>query len=187
MFASSLSGICWPEGVPTSRLPICCCILTEFRFHTHDQIEQLLALDDLGCCLAAYSSLNDRLDVGYIDAVTGDLVAIHIDQQAGLAEFANNRQFGKSRHLREPALDFERLALQNIQVGAIDLYGKRALQARQSLVDCIFGRLRVIEDDSGKCLRVASGCPRSALPCYGSRRSSMRHRHKASIPRKTRR
>src|ERR1035438_5390295 len=91
-----------------------CFILPEFRFHTHDQIEQLLALDDLGCRLAAYGSLKNSLDVSHIDAVTSYFVAIDIDQQAGLAEFANNRQFGKSGHLRKPALDVECLALKSI-------------------------------------------------------------------------
>jgi len=39
--------------------------------------------------------------------------------------------------------------LQHVQVGSIDFHGQRALEARKSLIDSIFRRLGVIEDNSG--------------------------------------
>ncbi len=53
MSASWLSGICWPSGVPTSRLPISLRAAAELRLHAHDEIEELLALNDLGGRLSA--------------------------------------------------------------------------------------------------------------------------------------
>ncbi len=57
--------------------------------------------------------------------------------------------------LREPALDLERLALENIQVGSVNLDRKRTLETRQRFIDCIFGGLCVIENDTGECLELA--------------------------------
>ena len=127
-------------------------VLAELRLHAHDEIEQLFALNHLRGGLAAHRRLHDGFHVGDVDAVARDLVAIDIDQQAGLAEFAHDGQFRESGHLRETALDLERLALQDIQVGSVDLYGERALQSGQRFVHRVFGRLRVVEDDSGKAL-----------------------------------
>src|SRR6185437_7145360 len=92
-------------------------VLAEFGFHAHHQIEKLLALDDLGCRLSANSRLDNRLNVSHVDAVPGNLVAIDIDKKAWLAKFANHCEFGKTRYLREPALDLECFALKSIQVG----------------------------------------------------------------------
>src|SRR5215470_15383830 len=57
----------------------------EFGLHPYDEIEEFLALDDLRCGLTSYGGLNDALDVGNIDAVACDFVAIHLDKKAGLA------------------------------------------------------------------------------------------------------
>ena len=39
MSENSLSGICCPSGVPTSRLPISFAIAAELRLHAHDKVE----------------------------------------------------------------------------------------------------------------------------------------------------
>ena len=67
-----------------------------------------------------------------------------------IRDSAYDGQLRKSRHLREPALDLQRFALQNVQVRAIDFYRERTLKSRQRFVDRVFGGLSVIEDNSRK-------------------------------------
>ena len=64
----------------------------ELRLHAHHQVEELFALDHLGGRLAAHGGLDHGFHVGDIDAVARDLVAVHVDQQAGLAKFPHHGQ-----------------------------------------------------------------------------------------------
>ena len=95
-----------------------------------------------------------RFHVRHIDAVARDFVAIHVDQQAGLAELAHHGQLRESRNLRESSFDLERFVLQHVQVRAVDFHGQRALQSGERFVHGVFGGLRVIENHAGK----ASSC-----------------------------
>ena len=58
---------------------------SDIGLHAHDQVEQLLALNDLRGRLAADSGLDHAFDVGDIDAITRDFLAVHVDLHAGLA------------------------------------------------------------------------------------------------------
>ena len=131
----------------------------ELRLHADDQIEQLFALNDLRGGLSADGGRDHGFHVGDVDSVAGDLVAIHIDQQAGLAKFADYREFGKTGDFGQHVLDLDRLVLQDIQVLAIDFDGQRTLEAGQSLVDRVFRGLSVVKDDSGKGVELlVDGC-----------------------------
>ncbi len=64
----------------------------ELRLHAHHQIEQLLALDDLGHRLSADRRRDHGFHIGNVDSVARNLVAVHIDQQARLAKLAHHGQ-----------------------------------------------------------------------------------------------
>ena len=64
----------------------------ELRLHAHHQVEQLLALDDLGHRLPADGGRDHGFHVGDVDSVARNLVAVHIDQQARLAQLAHDGQ-----------------------------------------------------------------------------------------------
>ena len=100
MFASSLKRNLLAGGRADEQVADLLGVLAELRLHADDEVEQLLALNDLGGRLAADGGLNDRFDVGDVDAVARDLVAIDVDQQAGLAEFADDGEFGEAGNLR---------------------------------------------------------------------------------------
>ena len=122
----------------------------ELGLHADHQVEQLFSLDDLGDSLAADCGLDHRFHVGDIDSITRNLVAIDINQQAGLAEFAHYRQIGKAGHVGQDILDLHGLVLKDVQIVAIDLDRQRTLQTGQRLVHRIFRGLGVVEDDSRK-------------------------------------
>src|SRR5579862_5506736 len=75
-------------------------VLSELRLHAHYEIEELLALNHLRRCLAAHRRLDHAFHIRHIYAVTGDLLAIHLDQEARLAELAYHGEFRKSGYLR---------------------------------------------------------------------------------------
>ena len=74
-------------------------VLAELRLHAHDEVEQFFALNHLRGGLSAHGRLHHRFHVGNIDAVAGDFVAIHVDQQAGLAQLAHHGEFREARNL----------------------------------------------------------------------------------------
>src|SRR5579872_3167648 len=90
----------------------------ELRLHAYYEVEELFALDHLGGGLSAHRRLHYRLNIGHVDSVTRDLVAVHINQQAGLSQFAHHRQFRKARHSGEHVLDLDGPILQHIQIVA---------------------------------------------------------------------
>ena len=132
------------------QVPDLCGAAAELRLHADYEVEEFFALNHLRRGLAAHGRLDDSFHVCYVDSVARDFFAIHIDQKAGLAEFAYNREFREARNLRERVLDLEGLVLKHVEILSVDLYRERALQAGERFIHCIFGRLRVIEDDAGK-------------------------------------
>jgi hypothetical protein len=122
---------------------------TVLGFHAHHQVEQLLALNHLRGGLPAHRSLDHALDIGDIDAVTRDLVAIHVDLHAGLPQFAHHGEFGEARHLLQHAFDLDRFIFEYLQIRAKDFYGQRALQAGERLIHGVFGGLGEVENHSG--------------------------------------
>jgi len=58
--------------------------------------------------------LHHRFHVGHVDAVAGDLFAIHVNDQAGLAQLAHHRQFRKTGYFFEGFLDFQGILLKNV-------------------------------------------------------------------------
>src|ERR1700676_980182 len=122
---------------------------TILRLHAHDEIKKFFALNDLGGGLAADGGLHDGFDVGNVDAVTRDFLTIGFDEQAGLAEFANDGEFGKAFGLGEDVFDLHGFFLEDLKIRAENLDGEGALEAGESFVDGVFGGLRVVEDDAG--------------------------------------
>ena len=122
MVASSESGICWPFGVGTSRLPISLRVRAVLRLHADDEVEKFFALDDLRRGLAANCGLDDHSDVGDIDSVARDFGAVDVYDQAGLAEFADDGELREAGRAIEYVADFDGLFLQHVEVGAEDFY-----------------------------------------------------------------
>ena len=131
-------------------LPISRASRAILRFHAHDQVELFFALDHLGGRLPADGRLDDGFHVGHVDSVAGDLCAVDVDQQAGLAQFADHGHFGEAGHFASDFLISTAFFSQPLQVGAEDLHGQGALQAGQRLIHGVFRRLGVIENDAGK-------------------------------------
>ena len=71
----------------------------ELGLHADHQVKQFFSLNHLGDGLSADCGFNHRFYVRNIDSVAGNLVAIDINQEAGLAQFAHHRQIGKTGHL----------------------------------------------------------------------------------------
>ena len=68
------------------------------RLHADYEVEQFFSLDDLGCGLTADRGLDHCLDVGNIDAIPRNLLAVHVDQQVRLPKFPHHRQLGETRN-----------------------------------------------------------------------------------------
>ena len=60
MSASSLSGTCWPPGVAIEDVADRLGRLAEPRLQAHDEVEELLALNDLRGRAAADRRLDER-------------------------------------------------------------------------------------------------------------------------------
>ena len=88
----------------------------ELRLHAHDEVEKLFTLNDLRGGLAAHRRLHHRFHVGDVDPVAGDLFAIRVNDQAGLAQLAHHGQFGKARHFFQGILDFQGILLKDVQI-----------------------------------------------------------------------
>ena len=169
MSANSLSGICWPAGVATRILPISSRIVPVLLLEAHDEIELLFLLHHLGGDVAADGRLDQAVDVGDVQSVTGDLGAVDLDGETGLSEFLHQGHIADSAHAFQDLLDGFALLLQRIQIGAEDLDGQGALQARFRLIHRVFRRLGVIEGDAGKCLELlVDGLDQAGLGAIGA-------------------
>ena len=93
--------------------------------------------------------MHNSFDVGHVDAVAGDFGAIGVNQQAGLAEFADDGEFGETGSVFEDALDFDGFFLEDIEVGAEDFHGEGGLEPGESFVHSVLGGLREIEYHAG--------------------------------------
>src|ERR1700722_5849673 len=94
---------------------------TELGLHADDEIEQLFPLNDLRDRLPPDCSLNEAHYVRDIDPISCNLVAINIDQKAGLAKFAHHGKLSEPRHTAECVLNLDGFILQYVQVLTIDL------------------------------------------------------------------
>src|SRR6516165_10549751 len=97
--------------------------------HAHDEIEQLFSLNHLGGGLSADRGLHDGLHIGDVDAVAGNSCTIGLDEQTGLAQFANDREFGVARRFFQHTFDLDGLFLENVEVGAENFHGERRFEA----------------------------------------------------------
>ncbi len=89
--------------------------------------------------------------------------------EARLAEFLHQRHIADAAHLLQDLLDGFALLLQRLQVGAENLDGQRAFQARFRLVHRILRRLGVVENDSGKGLELlVDGLDQRGLGAIGA-------------------
>jgi len=85
--------------------------------------------------LSAYCSRNHGLDIGDVDSIAGNFVAVHIDQKAGLSKFADDGQVGKPWSAGQRVLDLDGFVLENCQVVPVDFYSQGAFQSGQGLID----------------------------------------------------
>ena len=137
--------------------------------------------------LPADGRLHHGFDVGHVDAVARNFVAVGVNQQARLAEFAHDGEFAETGDLREPPLDLEGFVLQDIQIGTVNFHGQRALQTGERFVHGVLGGLRVIENHAGKGVELSSADLPSVPLCYGSRPFSTSNRRRVSGRHKIRR
>ena len=86
---------------------------TKLRLHADDHVEKFFALDDLRGGLTADGGLNDGFDVGDVDAIASDFGAVGVDDQAGLAQFANHGEFLEAVGVSENVANFDGFLFQN--------------------------------------------------------------------------
>ena len=79
-----------PRGCGNQQIADVPGIRTELWFHSNHHVEKFFALNDLGGGLPADSGLDDGFDVGDVDGVACDFLAVGIDDETGLAEFADD-------------------------------------------------------------------------------------------------
>src|SRR5580692_6346008 len=119
---------------------------TVLRLHAHYQIKQLLALIHLRGGLAAHPGLDHTFDIGDVDSVPRDFVAVHVDLYTGLPQFAHDGEFSEAGHLLKYSFDLDRLIFEHLKIRSKDLHRQRAFQSRKRLIHGIFGWLRKIEN-----------------------------------------
>ncbi len=121
--ASCESGTCCPVGVGTRQIRDFRGVRAVLRLHADDEIEQFFALDHLGGGLASNGGLHHGLNIGNIDSVAGDFVAVRIHDEARLSEFADNRQVREAGCLSEDIFDLDSFLLEDVQIRTKDFYG----------------------------------------------------------------
>ena len=129
-------------------------IVPVLAFEAHDEIELLFFLHHLGGHVPADGGLNQGIDVGDVQTVTGDPGAVDLDGQTRLPELLHQGHVADAAHPLQDLLDGLALLLKRVQVGTEDLDRQGAFQAGFRLVHRILRRLRVVENDSGKCLEL---------------------------------
>ena len=103
------------------------CAAAELGLHAHHQVEHFFALDDLGHGLSPDRGRNHGLDIGDVDSIARNLVAVDIDQQARLSKFTDHGQVGKPGSVGQRVLDLDGFVLENGQILSVDLDRQRAL------------------------------------------------------------
>src|SRR5262249_49795829 len=76
-------------------------------------------------------------------------LAIRVNDQAGLAEFAYDRELLEAVGVSEKVADLDGLLFENIKIRSKDFDGKSGFQTGERFIHGIFGGLRVIEYDTG--------------------------------------
>ncbi len=125
-------------------------VFAERLLHAHHQIELALALNDLRGRLAADGRVHDVVNVAYVETVARELLAVGCDDETRLAGLADDGDFGDARSVGENVFDLGSLGGQQVEIGAVDLYRQRALQAGFRFVDGVFSGLSVVEDNAGE-------------------------------------
>ena len=129
-------------------------VVAELLFQAHHEVELLFALHHLRRGSPADGRLNQAVDVGDVQAVTGDLGAVNVHGQARLAEFPDQRDLFDPAHTFQHALDCLAFGFQRLEVRPEDLDRQRAFQAGFGFIHGVFGGLRVVENDAGKRLEL---------------------------------
>ena len=94
--------------------------------------------------------LDHAVDVAGIEAVARRLFAVDLDVQVGLAEHAEDAEIGDAFDLIHLGQDLVGDLLELGEVGADDLDGVRAFDARQAFFDVVLDVLGEIEGDAGE-------------------------------------
>src|SRR5579859_242970 len=117
--------------------------------HADNEVEKFFTLDDLSGSLSADGRLHNSFDVGDVDAVAGNFGAVGVDDEAGLAELANNGELLEAGSLIENVANFDGLFLEDIEIRTENFDGEGGLESRESLIDGVFRGLGKVEDDAG--------------------------------------
>src|SRR5262249_7830213 len=105
-------------------------VVAVLLIEAHDQIELLLSLFNLRRHVPTNGRLNERVDIGDVDAVARDLGTVDVDGETRLPELLHQCDVAYATHPLQNLLDRLTFLLERVQIGAKDLYGKRALQTR---------------------------------------------------------
>ena len=96
-------------------------------FQADYQVELLLPLDNLGRCGATDGSLDQAVDIGYVQAVAGNPGTIDVHGQTRLTQLLHKRDVLNPAHALEDALNRLALAFERVQVDPEDFDGESAL------------------------------------------------------------
>jgi hypothetical protein len=114
----------------------------------------MFPLHDLGRRRSPDRRLDERIDIGDVDAVARDLRAVDRDGECGLAKLPDQGELGDPAHPSHDLFDGLSAILEGSEVGAEDLHVERALEASLRLVDGVFRGLREVEGDSRESLEL---------------------------------
>ena len=135
IFASWPSGICAPVGRGDDDLAQRAEVLAEIAAVAQVDAVALQALNGRGQRHAAQGDFQHVLDVGNVEAVAGDGIAVDVELDVVAAHGALGKSAQRARHGLHHRLDLRRHALQLRQVGAGDLDAHRRLDAGRQHVN----------------------------------------------------
>ena len=128
----------------------------ELGLHADNEVEEFFALNHLRGGLTTDGGLHYGFDVGDVDAIAGDFVAIPSMSRLGWPSSRTTVSSVKPGRSVENVLDFDGFFLRTFRSGPIYFDGERALEAGQGFVHGVFGGLREVEDDAG--IRLRASC-----------------------------
>src|ERR1700723_2503324 len=118
------------------------------RLHADNKIKKIFPFNNFVYPPPPYRGRDHSFHIRNVYPITCNLVAIDIDQEAGLAKFSHNREVSEAGHIGEDVFDLYRFVLKHVQVVTVYFDRQRTLKAGQCFIHSILGRLSVVEDDS---------------------------------------
>jgi len=85
--------------------------------HAQDQVELLFSLDHLGGRFARHGGIDQGIDVAHVQPVAGHLGPVRSNDQAGLAQLADDGDIGNARGFDEDVSDLRRFLFEPLRSG----------------------------------------------------------------------